>query len=89
MVVMEEAGLNAAQVLGLMLLSFTVMLVLESVFIRLLFRGKKDPEEAYNNGQKVINELSAAGHGLALPEAMSSVTEHTTRTFEPVYHEEK
>ena len=82
-------GWNVGQILAFTLLSFLIMLSLEGVFIRLLFRRRRDTEEV---GAPVLlkdqatKELDAAP-ARGLPEPVTSVTEHTTRTFEPVYTE--
>jgi hypothetical protein len=71
------------------LLSFLVMLSLEAVFIRLLFRRGRGAEE---QGDRVLpkgqqtRELDAA-QARGLPEPVPSVTEHTTRAFDPSYLE--
>ena len=68
------------------LLSFLIMLSLEGVFIRLLLRRKRG-EEAADTGQlkgQATRELDAA-QARALSEPMPSVTEHTTRAFDPIY----
>ena len=82
-------NLNVGQILAFTLLSFLIMLSLEGVFIRLLLRRKRGPEEAGDavllKGQ-ATKELDAA-QARALPEPAPSVTEHTTRAFEPVYNE--
>ena len=73
------------------LLSFLVMLSLEGVFIRLLFRRKHDREEAGDTERlkgQPTRELDAA-QARGLPEPMSSVTEHTTRAFDPIYPERR
>jgi hypothetical protein len=70
------------------LLSFLIMLSLEGVFIRLLLRRKRGAAEAgatVFNGQ-ATKELDAT-QARALPEPVPSVTEHTTRAFEPLYRE--
>ena len=83
--------LNVGQILAFTLLSFLIMLLIEGVLIRQLFRRKRDTAEAGNTvlskGQ-ATTELDAA-QARALPEAMPSVTEHTTRAFEPIYSERK
>jgi hypothetical protein len=82
-------NLDVGQILAITLLSFLIMLSLEGVFIRLLFRRRRGAEEA---GEAVLlkgpatNELDAA-QARALPEPVPSVTEHTTRAFEPIYNE--
>ena len=77
------------QILAFALLSFLVMLSLEGVFIRLLLRRQRGAEEAGDTvllkGQ-ATRELDAA-QARVLPETMSSVTEHTTRAFDPIYRE--
>jgi hypothetical protein len=81
--------LELGLILAFTLLSFVIMLSLEGVFIRLLLRRKRGAEEAgdtlLSKGQ-ATRELDAA-HARVLPEAMPSVTEHTTRAFDPIYPE--
>ena len=78
--------LNAGQILAFIMLSFLIMVSLEAVFLRLLFRGRRGSKEA-GGGQSLkgqtTNDLNAA-HPRALPEPMPSVTEHTTRTFDQI-----
>ena len=82
-------GLNVGQILAFTLLSFLIMLLIEGVCIRLLFRRKRGTEEAGDTvplkGQ-ATKELDAA-QARGLPEPVPSVTEHTTRAFEPVYND--
>ena len=81
--------LNVGVILAFTLLSFLIMLSIEGVIIRLLLRRKRGTEEAGDTVQlkgQATNELDAA-HARALPEPLPSVTEHTTRAFEPVYNE--
>ncbi len=71
------------------LLCFLIMLLLEGVIIRLLFRRKRDAEQAGDTGRlsgQATRELDAA-QARGLPEPMPSVTEHTTRAFDPIYPE--
>jgi predicted amidophosphoribosyltransferase len=81
--------LEAGVILAFTALSFLIMLSLEGVFIRLLLRRKRGAEEAGDtmqlNGQ-ATRELYA-GQARGLPESMPSVTEHTTRAFDPIYRE--
>ena len=80
--------LETGLILFFALLSFIVMLSLEGVFIRLLFRRRRGVEEAgdtvLSKGQ-ATRELDAA-QARVLPH-MPSVTEHTTRAFDPTYPE--
>lgn len=72
------------------LLSFLIMLTLEGIFIKLLFsrkRGSHEPRETQQNNRGTTKELAAKSR---LPiEPIPSVTEHTTRAFDPVYSERK
>ncbi|MBD0372495.1 MAG: zinc ribbon domain-containing protein [Pyrinomonadaceae bacterium] len=81
--------LNDGLVIAFALLSFLILIVIEGVLIKRLFGYKRGAEEAGNavlsKGQ-ATKELDAA-QTPALQEAMPSVTEHTTRTLEPVYDE--
>jgi hypothetical protein len=85
--VMKSIDLNAGQILAFALLSFLILLSIEGVLVRLLLRRQRGTEQS---GDAVLlkrhetKELDAAQAG-ALPEPVSSVTEHTTRAFEPIY----
>jgi hypothetical protein len=80
---------EVGQILAFTLLSFLIMLSLEGVFIRLLLRRRRGAEEAGDTvllkGQ-ATRQLDAA-QARVLPEPMPSVTEHTTRAFDPIYSE--
>ncbi len=85
-------GLPVDRVLAIGLLPFALLLLIEGVFIRLLLRGRRDAENTSRptlaEGQ-ATNELDAA-QARVLPEARPpSVTEHTTRAFEPSYRDRK
>ena len=73
------------------LLSFLTMLVIEGVFIRLLLRrtgGREQASEDLIMKGQATRELDAS-QVRVLPEPLSSVTEQTTRTFDPIYTERK
>ena len=78
-------GMDLGQILGFMSFLLVLMLILEGVFIMLLLRRSKGAEKTIALPQQQIatNELEAA-QARALPEGMVSVTEHTTRAFEPI-----
>ncbi len=81
--------LETGLILAFALLSFLIMLSLEGVFIRLLFRRKPNAEDAGGNVQikgQATRELDAVP-ARVLTEPMPSVTEHTTRAFDPIYSE--
>lgn len=86
--VMKSLGLPIVQAVALMLFPFLLMLVLEGVFIRLLLRGHRriDESDKLSSKQHATNELDAANTRV-LQEGVPSVTEHTTRAFDPVYNE--
>ena len=91
MMAMKMVGLNVGQIFAFTILSFLIMLLVEGVFIWQLLRSKRGGEKSGDTvllkGQST-NELDAA-HARVLPEPMPSVTEHTTRAFEPIYRERK
>ena len=81
----QVMGLSVESVLVISLLPFLLLLFLEGVFIRLLFRGRRGTDAttgSLSRGQST-KELDAA-HVRPLPEPLGSVTEHTTRAFHPV-----
>jgi hypothetical protein len=79
-------GLNIGQILGFAVVLFLMMFVIEGVLIRLLLRGRRGekPTDRVLPVGPSTRELDAEQAG-ALPEHLPSVTEHTTRAFEPVY----
>lgn len=89
MMAMKMVGLNAGQILAFTILSFLIMLLVEGVFIWQLLRRKRGAEETGDtapSNEQATKELDVA-RARVLPEAMPSVTEHTTRALEPIYRE--
>lgn len=78
--------LQTGQILGVATFGFLLMLLLEAVFITLLFRRRRDKKADDAQLPRATKELDAA-HPQSLPEGVASVTEHTTRAFEPIYRE--
>lgn len=79
--------LDAGVILGFAVLCFLIMLFLEGVFLRLLFRRKRGTEETGDTVRlkgPETKELDSA-QARVLPEPVPSVTEHTTRAFDPIY----
>jgi len=79
-------GLSVGWIVAFTLLSFLIMLVLEGVFIRLLLHRKRAAGAESNSlllKKQATKELDAA-QPRVLQEPMPSVTEHTTRAFEPI-----
>ncbi|HTG91937.1 MAG TPA: hypothetical protein VL866_05085 [Pyrinomonadaceae bacterium] len=81
-------GLNVEAVLVFGTVPFLLMLILEAVFIRLLLRNPatSDTKNKTLAKRQETNELDAA-RPRVLPEPIPSITEHTTRAFEPVYRD--
>jgi len=80
---------NEGQILAFALVSFLLMLVMEGVLIRLLLRrtsGTEADDDIVTLKGPATKELDQS-RARALPESMPSVTENTTRTFEPTYVE--
>jgi hypothetical protein len=82
-------NLGPGPMLVFTMLSFLIMLLLEGVFISLLVRRKRSASEAGDaepRRQQPTRALDAA-QLRGLPEPVPSVTEHTTRTFDPIYNQ--
>ena len=91
MAVMKDGNFDPKLILGFTLLSFLVMLAVEGVLIGLLLsrrRSTKQPDVITGPEGKATKEL-AGPEKRRLAEPPLSVTEHTTRTLEPVYRERK
>ena len=87
----QVLGLPVERVLGFALLPFLLMLTLEGVCLRLLLLRHRGTEEAGANAllkEQTTKQLDRAEERL-LTEPAPSVTDHTTRTLEPVYSERK
>src|SRR5215510_2232025 len=80
-------GLEPGQIMGFAALSFLIMLLLEGVFLVLLFRRNRGAEERARTESLPGHTTKELGvpQVQALPEPLSSVTDHTTRAFEPIY----
>ncbi|HXQ35791.1 MAG TPA: hypothetical protein VN843_17380 [Anaerolineales bacterium] len=91
MMAMKMVDFNVGQILAFTILSFLIMMLVEGVFIWQLLsrkRGTKETVDAVLSKEQTTNELHEA-QARVLPEPRSSVTEHTTRAFEPIYSERK
>jgi len=93
-VLKEVVGFNLGLIAAVMLLGFGLMVALESVLVYLLLSGRKaarHTEESYvlrEAKEARPLELNEPQRGM-LQEPPTSVTEHTTRTFEPIYTERR
>jgi hypothetical protein len=82
-------GLDAGQILGFAGLCFLIMIGIEGVLIWRLVRRKPSADEAgraAKSSEHTTNELDAPQPRVLLG-TMPSVTEHTTRAFEPIHNE--
>ena len=84
---LKEAPQFAGQIMGFSVLSLLVVLATEILFIWLLLRPKTGAKRAADptqlKGTRALRELDV-GQADALPASTMSVTEHTTRTLEPI-----
>jgi uncharacterized paraquat-inducible protein A len=86
--VMKNYGLNDGAVLAFSTLIFLLMLAVETVFIWLLLSRRKEVRQAEQVNKQAARELEPPQQR-ALPEHLVSVTEHTTRAFEPIQSQRK
>jgi hypothetical protein len=94
MAVMKDAAFQPGVIISLTLLSFALMLAVEGVLVWLLLGRRKSEKVSAKQEAKAQLEATATRElGVvetrALPEPVASVTDHTTRTLEPVYRERK
>lgn len=85
------AGFDLPILLAVTVLSFVLMVVVEGVLIRLLLKGRRGAKEGGGTERLKEHTTKELGEAQArvLPEPVPSVTEHTTRSFGPVYSERK
>lgn len=91
MAVMKDFEFSKASILGFTSLLFLLTLVIEGVFIGMLLgrkRGAKVVGDTKGLKPAATTELGPAD-ARALPEPVPSITEHTTRAFEPLHRERK
>ncbi len=92
MAVMKEVvGFDLSLVWAVTMISFMMMLGIEGVLIFMFFSGKKTARQLISGSrlkEQKMKELEEGSIPL-LPEPVHSVTEHTTRAFEPVFNKQK
>ena len=91
MALMQNDGGFNPFILATAMLSITLMVVVESVLIWLLLSSRRRAKKsgaADSSVERTTKELEEAEARL-LTEPMPSVTEHTTRNFDPIYVERK
>ena len=77
-------------ILAFAFLSFLILIALEAVYVSRLLRVRRDAESSADktlSTEHTTRELEARSHTLAEP--VTSVTDHTTRTLDPVYSDRK
>ena len=91
MAVMKDFNFDKGLIIAFTSMVFLLTLAVEGVFIWML-RGRRDtteePGDTARLKQQATKELDAP-QARELPEPVPSVTEHTTRAFEPIYSERK
>ena len=88
--VLKAVQFEFGPLMAVTMLSFLIMLALEGVFIRLLFRKRQraeDKDAKLVSAQPTTQQLEAQSQFPLQP--VESVTEHTTRAFDPVFSERK
>ena len=90
-VMKEVVGFDLSIILAVTVFSFVLMLVVEGVLIWLLLNGKRGVKEVGDAERPNEQKTKEVGEAQArvLSEPVPSVTEHTTRAFEPIYSERK
>ena len=82
--------LDVGQLIGFAFISFLILVTLEGILISRLFRRKRKSDEVSDPasfGTHITKELE--GQSRSASEPVGSVTDHTTRTLDPVYSERK
>src|SRR5262245_36278256 len=84
-VLRQVAGFDTSLILAITMICFTMIIALESVLVWLLFKSMRIAKESRLaiSDQFKEQKTSELGEGQprALPEHLTSVTEHTTRAF--------
>ena len=92
MAVMKEvAGFDLSMVWAVTMISFMMMLGIEGVLIYMFFSGRKTAKQLISGNrlkEQTTKELVEESMPL-LPEPVASVTEQTTRAFEPIFNKQK
>lgn len=91
-VMKEVAHLDVPWIIAFTIASFVLVFAVEGVLISQLLRnqrrGRGEKDEKRSLSRSNTKELESSPP-LALPEPIPSVTEHTTRAFEPILRERK
>jgi anaerobic C4-dicarboxylate transporter len=88
MAVMKNVvGFETHLILAITMISLLLTVAVEGLFITLLFKSKLPATDSIQTPRLKEHQTKelAQGERLGLPEPLSSVTEETTRAFEPIY----
>ena len=91
MAVMKDYNFDKGMIIAFTSMLLLLTLAIEGVFIWMLKGHRRTTEEMSDTAhlkQQATKELDAP-HARALPEPVPSITEHTTRAFEPIHRERK
>lgn len=83
----NELGFGQGLILTFSALSFLLIFTIEAVLISLLLRGKHGAREQKESARLQVMPPKELNTARALVEPAPSVTENTTRTFDPIYRE--
>jgi hypothetical protein len=86
-VMKNELGFGQGLILTFSALSFLLMFAIEGVLISLLMRNKNGAREEREAARLEVMPPKELNTARALVEPAPTVTENTTRTFEPIYRE--
>ena len=92
MAVMKNVvGFDAKFILAVTAVCFGLLVLLEAVLIFMLLTVHRDALKINSLGRTKDHQTKELDEAQlrALPDPVASVTEHTTRTFEPIYIEQK
>src|SRR5215470_7259653 len=88
MAVMSKVGFELGIIIGFSLLILLLMFVIEALLIYLMLSAKRDARKRQQLIEQTISEIEE-GRAPLLSEPISSVTEHTTRSFQPIHIDQK
>jgi hypothetical protein len=88
MAVMSKVGFELGLIIGVSMLIFILMFVIEALLIYLALSARRDARKRQKLIEQTTREIEE-GQARLLSEPMASVTENTTRGFKPVYVDRK
>src|SRR6185436_12555093 len=87
-VMKEILGFQFGPLLAFAFLTFLILIGLEGILISRLFRRRPDkPKPGAEATVNITKELES--HSRVVSEPVGSVTDHTTRTWDPSYNERR